>query len=369
MIPKSDIDEILRGYDRDKISISTYTSHSFLNIILGAKEEGFKTIGIGQPQDVISYSAFQHSRPEKFLPVGSYKEMLGKKKQKFLRKNNTIVIPHGSFVEYVKPKNLEEKFLVPMEGNRKVLAWESDRNKQREWLESSGVKIPKEFKSPADIDRLCITKFHGAKGGHDFFFAQSEKQFYAKMKEIKKNPERDKHTIQEYVLGSRFYPHMFFSPFSERGMKANNGWVELLGYDIRRESNIDELHRTGLSRKELEKLGIQESFTVVGNEGTVPREKLEARYLAIGKQIIEASQKLFSPGVLGPFCPETICTKDLDIYTFEITPRIVAGTNIWVPIGAPEAYHTWGENMYMGKRIAREIKMGIEKDRLEEIVY
>jgi len=369
MITKDVIDSLLSTYDKNKINIATYCSHSALNIFHGAKKEKFKTLGIGQPKELPFYEAFQAARPDAYLPVEEPKDMLKLENQKFLIKYNAIVIPHGSFVEYVGAKNLEEKFKVPMQGNRKVLAWESDREKQKHWLREAGIKTPQEFASPDEIDRLCIVKFHGAKGGQDFFFSRSSNEFYGEMKRRKKDPEETKITIQEYILGSRFYPHMHFSPFSEKGLKINDGWLEILGYDQRMESNIDELHRAGLFRKEMRELGIAESFTVVGNRPVIPREKLQAKYFSIGKQIVEASQKLFPPGMLGPFCPETICTKDLDIYTFEISARIVAGTSMWSPQGAPEGWYTWGEPMPMGRRIAREIKMGIEKGELEKVIY
>ncbi len=369
MITKDKIDSILSKYGGKDISIATYCSHSALNIFHGAKREGFTTWGICQQKEQPFYEAFQEARPGCYINVEKPKGMLGSQVQRILRKQHSIIVPHGSFVEYVGARNLEEKFLVPMQGNRKVLAWESDREKQKQWLKEAGVKTPTEFASPSDIDRLSIVKFHGAKGGKGFFFARNEKDFYKEMEKRKKDPEKDKHTIQEYILGSRFYPHLHFSPFSEKGLKVNDGWLEMLGYDIRRESNIDELHRTGLNRQELRKLGIEESFTVVGNLPTVPREKHQAKYLSVGRQIVEASQRLFSPGMLGPFCPETIITKDEEVYTFEISARIVAGTNMWSPHGSPEAWYTWGEEMPMGRRIAREIKMGIERDELEKVVY
>jgi len=53
---------------------------------------------------------------------------------------------------------------------------------------------------------------------------------------------------------------------------------------------------------------------------------------------------------------------------FEISARIVAGTNVGIP-NSPYSYILWGENMYMGRRIAREIKMAIEKSALDEVVY
>ncbi|MEM4702045.1 MAG: DUF1297 domain-containing protein, partial [Archaeoglobaceae archaeon] len=46
----------------------------------------------------------------------------------------------------------------------------------------------------------------------------------------------------------------------------------------------------------------------------------------------------------------------------------VAGTNVGIP-NSPYSYILFGENMYMGRRIAREIRHAIEKDMLGEIIY
>ena len=44
MVPKKRIDEILKDYDPENITIATLCSHSSLQIFNGAKKEGFKTL-------------------------------------------------------------------------------------------------------------------------------------------------------------------------------------------------------------------------------------------------------------------------------------------------------------------------------------
>ena len=51
---------------------------------------------------------------------------------------------------------------------------------------------------------------------------------------------------------------------------------------------------------------------------------------------------------------------------FEISSRIVAGTNPFIS-GSPYS-DLMEENISMGKRIAREIKLGIEKNELDKII-
>jgi len=56
-----------------------------------------------------------------------------------------------------------------------------------------------------------------------------------------------------------------------------------------------------------------------------------------------------------------------EIFTFEISARIVAGSNVGIGT-SPHAYLNYGEGMYMGRRIAREIEVGIKNNELETVV-
>jgi len=82
--------------------------------------------------------------------------------------------------------------------------------------------------------------------------------------------------------------------------------------------------------------------------------------------VVKESQNISEKGILGPFCLETICTADLDIITFEISARIVAGTNPFVP-SSPYTYAKYGKDISCGRRIAMEIKDAIATDSLKEV--
>ena len=51
MIPKEEIKEVVRQYEPSEITIATLGSHSALNILKGAKEEGFRTLCICRQKD------------------------------------------------------------------------------------------------------------------------------------------------------------------------------------------------------------------------------------------------------------------------------------------------------------------------------
>lgn len=355
MIPKEDIWEILKGYDKDDLTIATICSHSSLQIFHGARQEGFKTIGIciGQPPKF--YDAFPLAKPDKFICLESYKALLDHSDD--FVEENAIIIPHGSLVEYLGIEKFES-LAVPTFGNRRVLAWESDREMEREWLLKAGVNVPMRFERAEDIDRPVIVKYHGAKGGKGFFIAKSKDEFSAKMS------TQAKYTIQEFILGTRYYIHFFYSPIRSQGYRLKRGTLDMLGIDRRVESNADEIFRIG-SMPELAEAGIYPSFVVTGNLPLVLRESLLPRAFELGERVVETSLELFG-GMLGPFSLETIVTDDLEFKVFEISARIVAGTNLYIS-GSPYS-DLIERNLSTGKRIAQEVKLAQELNRLPEII-
>jgi len=356
-----EIKSIVKKYDKNKIRIATLGSHSALNILKGAKEEGFKTLCIcieGQERIYKKYKV-----ADDFLFVEQFSDILDDKIQEKLRKNNLVIVPHGSFNAYIDTKKMENDFIVPMIGNRSLLRWETSRKLQREWLQKAGVKVPKLYKSAEDIDSLVFVKFPGARGGKGYFIVDSEKEYYRKMKDMIKrgliNKEDVKHAyIQEYIIGVSIYPHYFYSPLEED--------IELLSVDKRYESSVDGISRIPVPEQLARKLN--PSFTIVGNFPMVVRESLLTEMIEIGDKIVEASKKIAPPGVIGPFCLETICTENLNIVAFEISARIVAGCNVAMGGSSPYSYILYNEPMYMGKRISRELKNAIKAKRLTDVV-
>jgi len=354
-MPKININDMLTSYDKKKLTIGTVCSHSSLQIFNGARKEGFKTLGISVGEKKKFYDAFPLGKPDEFLIVDRYKDIL--KLTDELKEKNVIVVPHGSFVEYLGA----DKFLtldLPTFGNRDVLMWESDRNMERKWLEGAGLTMPQEIKNPKDIDKPVIVKYHGAKGGKDFFIAKTYDEF---RKRLKKNR---KFIIQEFVMGTRYYLHYFYSPIQDNAYKLSKGSLQLLSMDRRDETTIDEVQRLG-SIAELEELGIHPTFVVTGNIPIVMRESLLPKVFKMGEAVVEKSLKLFG-GMIGSFCLETVVTENLEFKVFEISSRIVAGTNPYVA-GSPYS-EMIQPDLSTGRRIAQEIKYAAKNDLLKEIL-
>ena len=131
----------LADYDPDNITIGVVASHSSLQILHGARREGFKTLGIAVGENRRRfYKAFPGAEPDEWLMLENYREMLDH--AEWFRQRNVVIIPHGSLVEYLGSSNFRE-LQVPTFGNRGILHWESSRERQRQWLEAGAAQCRK----------------------------------------------------------------------------------------------------------------------------------------------------------------------------------------------------------------------------------
>ena len=356
----------LESYDPENITIGVVASHSSLQILHGARMEGFRTLGIAVGENRRRfYKAFPGADPDEWLMLDNYREMLDH--AEWFRENNVIIVPHGSLVEYLGSTNFKS-LEVPTFGNRGILHWESSRERQRQWLEQGGCSMPKVIDDPHEIDGPVIVKYAGAKGGEGYFIARDYRDFRRNVK------LEEEYTIQEYVLGCRYYLHFFFDPTATDGFQVqgrgsnagkNLGRLELMSMDRRDESNVDEFYKLG-SLRDLREMSLEPSFVVTGNQPVVIRESLLPRAFEMAEGTVAASFELEegSRGMIGSFCLETIVTDKLEFRVFEISARIVAGSNPFVG-GSP--YSDINEAfMSTGRRIARSIKKAIEDDCLNE---
>jgi 5-formaminoimidazole-4-carboxamide-1-(beta)-D-ribofuranosyl 5'-monophosphate synthetase len=331
--------------------IGTLGSHSALQIFKGAHDEGFKTTAICMKGRERLYSEVYGELVDKILLVGTFKDYA--KVQDEVVRDNTILVPHGSFVQHLgidQNKRIRAHYF----GNRAVLDWEADRLKQQEWMQRARLRLPKVFRSSEDIDRPAIIKMYGAAGGKGYFFCRDPEDF----EEQKSRIPPAGYQIQEYIIGNTAYIHYFYSPL--------DGKLEIMSIDRRYETNVDSLGRIPLRNQR--GLQIDPSFVVIGNYSLVLRESLLQEAYEMGERVVAASKKIAGPkGLFGPFCLETVVTPDMQFYTIEISARIVAGTNIFID-GSPYTALKYGVPMSTGRRIAREIKNAISAERLDEVL-
>lgn len=332
--------------------IATIGSHSALQILKGAKQEGMKSVAICKKGTEHVYESYRVA--DEILTVEKFEDWDNALEEELI-KRNAIVIPHGSFIAYMGHDRVAQMRAMYY-GTKEILQWESDRTLERQWMERAGLMLPNVFTDPNEIDKPVIVKFHGAGGGFGYFIAKSPEQFW----EVKnrKYPDQDDYAIQEYIVGVPIYAHYFYSPVTEE--------LEIMSFDKRYESNADSIGR--IRAEDQLAANIFTSYTIVGNIPVVVRESLLPQFFEMGQNVVNVSQDITgSKGLFGPFCLECIVTRKLDIYTFEISARIVAGTNPFIE-GSPYSALRYDEPMSTGRRIARDIKEAILQGKLEDVL-
>ena len=339
------------------VTIATLGSHCALQVLKGAKDEGFKTLLLCEKKRERLYRRFKFI--DKLILVDTFLELIEKKCETVLQENNSILIPHGTMIAQMNSEQIES-IKTPIFGNKYILRWESDRMLKEQLMKEAKLDVPKSIASPKEIDRLVIAKRHGAAGGKGYFIASNE-QDYNKKRDllIKKgiiNGDNDLY-IQEYHSGVLAYLQYFYSPVKNE--------LEFFGIDKRHESDIEGLSRIP-AENQLNSNKVP-SFNVIANSPLVLRESLLDNVYAMGENFIEASANLVPPGMNGPFCIEGVYDENAQFKAFEFSARIVAGTNIFMN-GSPYTTLIYDEPMSMGRRIAREIKHATVENKIKNIV-
>jgi len=337
-------------------SIGTLGSHCALQVLKGAKDEGFKTLLVCEQKREKLYSRF--SFIDKIILVESFSDILDQKCIMQVNENDAIIIPHGTLISQMVPSEIES-MKIPIFGNKWILRWESNRDMKEKLMIESKLQIPKSISNPKDINGLTIAKRHGAAGGKGYFLTTDEKDYKKKRDQLIAQgliKGDDDLYLQEYAFGVSAYLQYFYSPISNR--------LEFFGVDRRYESDIDGLGRIPSSQQmNIDKIP---SFNVIGNSPLVLRESLLDEVYSMGERFVDAARRLVSPGMLGPFCLEGVYDENGKFTTFEFSARIVAGTNLYVE-GSPYSTFIYDEPMSMGRRIAREVKIAKEMNRLTDI--
>ena len=326
-------------------------------MLKGAKDEGFRTLLVSERKRLGLYKRFPFI--DEIIEVDNFSEILGDPCRKRLKRENAVLIPHGTLISQMSSDDIE-KIDVPIFGNKWILRWEANREMKEKLMREAGLRIPQTVKSKNDINGLCIVKLHGAAGGKGYYLAWNRESFEEgarRLIEQKAIRSEDDLYIQEFVRGVTIYLQYFHSPITNE--------LELLGIDRRYESDIDGIGR--IPAKQQLGAGGEPSYTVIGNLPLVLRESLLDEVYKMGENFVRASERLVPPGMPGPFCLEGVYDSEGRFTTFEFSARIVAGTNLYLD-GSPYSGLLYDDPMSMGRRIAREVKIARKARKLDMIV-
>jgi 5-formaminoimidazole-4-carboxamide-1-(beta)-D-ribofuranosyl 5'-monophosphate synthetase len=340
-----------------KVTIATLGSHCALQVLKGAKDEGFRTLLVCEKRRLGLYRRFKFI--DEIIEVDSFLEVLDDRCRRRLKQANSILIPHGTFISQMKSDEIES-IDTPIFGNKWILKWEANRELKEKMMIEAGLRTPHVVASKEDINGLTIVKLHGAAGGRGYYLAWDSTSFEEGAKRLIEQGMIRSHNdlyIQEFIRGVPVYLQYFFSPITNE--------LELLGIDRRYESDIDGIGR--IPAKQQLGAGVEPSYNVIGNIPLVLRESLLDEVYKMGESFVRAAERLVPPGMFGPFCLEGVYDSEGKFTTFEFSARIVAGTNLYLD-GSPYSGFVYDDPMSMGRRIAREVNVARKKGKLSKIV-
>ena len=364
---------MLEGYDLNNITIGVLGGHSALDVCHGAKKLGFKTLAVCQKGREKTYDKYYRSRNNKgiideVILVNNFKDIVNPEIQEKLRKKNTIFIHNRYFWVYCNFSEIENNFNVPIYGSRKMLKLEERDVEKNQYylLEKAGIRIPKLYSSPKEIDKLVIVKVNEALRGYEraFFFAASYDDYLNKSKELldKESITKealDKAVIEEYILGAHVNFNFFYSVENE---------LELMGTDTRRQTNLDGILRLPADEQLKVLKLIKPKIIESGHYAVTIKESLIEKAFDIGEKFVEITKQECSPGIIGPFALQgAVACQDgkEELVIFDVSMRIPGspGTK-----STPYSGYLHGENLSYGERIAMDIKEAIEKGKLNRII-
>ena len=362
MIKRSEIKKIVNEYSGIKIGV--LGSHSALEVMDGAKDEDLETVVICQKGRETPYKRFGRIADE-IVVLNKFKDMASSKTQQKLREENTIIVPHRSLTAYLGYKTIENRFRVPIFGNRALFQAEERTNKKNQYylLEKARIKHPRLFKNPKNINRPSIVKVQekNRKLERAFFTVTSYADYKKKSSEkIKKGiiskKDLENSSIEELSIGTYLNFNYFHTPISDN--------VDFIGIERRLQTNLHDFN--ALPAKQQLEMNIELQNIEVGHTPASIRESLLEKVISMGDKFVRAVKKEYPPGIIGPFSLQSVITKDLDFIVYDVSLRVPG--NPIVATTSPYTKYQYGKTFGIGRRIAMEIKKAKDEERLDEVV-
>ena len=325
MLERKEIQEIASNYDKD-VTIGVLGSHSAEEVGIAAKTFGFPTVVICQKGRDKFYTKHNSHLFDHTIVLDKFSDIVKDDVQGKLKKMNTIFIPNRSFSVYVGYDAIENSFKIPMYGSRSLLRAEERNEKRNQYwlLEKAGIRIPKKFNSPAEIDRLVIVKVQQKHRPNEraFFYCNSNEEFKTKSKEliekdIINKTDLEKARIEEFVLGQKFNAN-----FHGWALK-NIADFDFLGFDERKQTNLHGI--LSLPAKEQMELDVPIINEEVGHSGLTMRESQKPLIYEAAEKFRDTCEKEFPPGIFGLFALQGALAYNgnkLDFFVFDVSPRV-----------------------------------------------
>ena len=377
-MPNAQLGTVLARYDRAKLTMCSIGSHSALDVAAGARAQGLRNLIVTARRRERTYARYfavadspARGCVDATVELEHFADILQPAVQERLLAESVLFVPNRSFEVYLRERHsydeIEAGMLVPMFGNRRLLRAEERDESQNQYalLTRAGIRHPRVFERPQDIDRLVMVKAQHAVVAFEraFFLCRSPQEYETQAARLLSEGMLDETglraaRIEEFVLGPSVNLNFFWSPML--------GELELLGTDTRRQTNLEGFRNVPPSALEAVRavpMRMEEAGHIAA---TLTESQLEQAF-ALGERFVEAARFAAAPGIIGPFALQCVIVagppKEFVVYDVSLRIPGSPGTRY-----TPYSAYRWGRDVSVGERIAMEVVLARDTNRLSEVL-
>lgn len=372
---------LLNGYDKANLTVGILGGHSALDASAGAKKHGFRTLVVACEGNEQTYNRHFRVRDNRgciddIVMLKDCVDVLTPEQQQVLRQKNTIFVQNRMLSAHLtNVASLEQSFNVPIFGSRHLLKLEDGNQPfyQRHLLEQAGIRVPKIFRSADEVNgELAIVKASEAERSYEraFFLITDQSSWLREGSRLEVEGKIAKGweeaVIEEFLVGMPINFNFFYSPLT--------GELELLGTDIRRQSNLDGFLRMTAEQQTIASKYIEIRMIEAGHMVSTIKESLLEKAFDLGERFVKATQALapeIDPsrkGIIGPFALQTTVVAEEgheDIVVFDASFRMPGSPGLK---STPYMDYLYGQPMSIGERIGLELRNAVNANCLEKII-
>jgi 5-formaminoimidazole-4-carboxamide-1-(beta)-D-ribofuranosyl 5'-monophosphate synthetase len=362
-----------------QLTLCSIGSHSALEVAYGARLQGLRNLVITASGRERTYTEHYRRREspiprgcvDETLELAKFTDLLNHDVQEQLLARDAVFVANRSFEVYLHQQfsydEIERGMKIPFFGNRYLLRAEErdEESNQYALMQRAGVRYPRQFNSPGEIDRLVMVKAPHAKVSFEraFFLVSSPHEYETAAAKLIADGMLSKDglrnaLIEEYLLGPSVNLNFFYSPIL--------GELELMGTDTRRQTNLegfrsvppavfDHLRHIPMRMEE------------AGHIAATLTESMLEKAFEMGERFVEAAREANPPGVIGPFALQCIIVSGppKEFVCYDVSLRIPGspGTRY-----TPYSAYRWGRDVSVGERVAMELVMARDQERLEAVL-
>jgi 5-formaminoimidazole-4-carboxamide-1-(beta)-D-ribofuranosyl 5'-monophosphate synthetase len=369
----------LAAYDRERLTLCSIGSHSALEVAYGARAQGLRNLVVTAKGRERTYTEHYRRREEPVargcvdavLELDAFTDILRADVQQRLLAENVVFVANRSFEVYLHQKfgydEIERGMLVPFFGNRFLLRAEErdEAANQYALMERAGIRYPRQFASPEEIDRLVMVKAPHAKISFErsFFLVSSPEEYRATgnrliQEGVLTEAGLANAVIEEYALGPSINLNFFYSPIL--------GELELSGTDTRRQTNLEGFRNVPPSALDAVR-NVPMRLEEAGHIAATLTESTLEKAFEMGERFVAAARVANPPGVIGPFALQCIIVAGppKEFVCYDVSLRIAGspGTRY-----TPYSAYRWGRDVSVGERIAMELIMARNSGKLDSVL-